>query len=138
MFFPQISFLAVNKNYLTIGKFFKFKDEIPECVRSSVIYKFSCGDCNAFYLGCTRQRFKTRFHQHLGTSERSGLALTNPSHSEPRNHAKQFKHYISANNFALSALPLLPTSTFWKKMHMHKENPTLNIHQQATELFIIT
>ena len=94
--YPQISFLAVNKNYLTIGKFFKFKDEIPACVRSSVIYKFSCGDCNASYLGCTRQRFKTRIHQHLGTSERSGLALTNPSHSEPRNHAKQFKHNISA------------------------------------------
>ena len=44
VFYPQISFLAVSKNYLTIGNFFKFKDEIPACVRSSVIYKFSCGD----------------------------------------------------------------------------------------------
>ena len=53
---PQIAFLAVSKNSLTIGKFFRFKDELPPCMRSSVIYKFTCGDCDA-YLGCTQLRF---------------------------------------------------------------------------------
>ena len=85
-----------------------FKDEIPACVWSSIVYKFTCGDCNAYYRGCTQQRFKTRIHQHLGASERSGLALINQSHSEPRNHAKKFKH-ILANNFRMSAQSLLHT-----------------------------
>ena len=89
-------------------------------------------------LGCTRQRFKTRIHQHLGTSERSGLALTNPSHSEPRNHAKQFKHNISANNFRIVSTASPTDLNILETMHIHKEKPTLNIHQQATELFIIT
>ena len=120
-----------------MGKFFKFKDKIPACVRSSVIYKFSCGDCNVSYLGCTRQRFKT-IHQHLGTSERSGLALTNPSHSEPRNHAKQFEHNISANNFRIVSTASPTDLNTLETMHIHKEKPTLKIHQQATELFIIT
>ena len=67
-------------------------------MRSSVIYKFSCGGCDAFYLGCTRQRFKACIHQHLDALEKSDLALTNPSHSEPRNHTKKFKHNISVKN----------------------------------------
>ena len=28
---PQTSFLAVNKNYLTLGNFFKFKDDLHAC-----------------------------------------------------------------------------------------------------------
>ena len=137
-FYRQISFLAVNKNSLTIGKLFRFKDEIPACVRSSVIYKFTCEDCNAFYLGCTRQRLKTRIHRHLSTSERSGLALTNSSHSQPRNHSKQFKHNISANNFRFVSTASPTDLSILETMHIHKETPTLNIHQQATKLFIIT
>ena len=92
------------------------------CVRSSVIYKFSCGDCNASYLGCTWKRCKTRIHQHLGTSERSGLALTNPSHSESRNYAKKFTHNISANNFRIVSTASPTDLNILETMHIHKKN----------------
>lgn len=99
---PQIIFLAVNKKYFKMV--FRLKEEIYSCVRPSVIYKFTCGDCHSSYLACTQPRI----HQHLGTPERLGLTLTNPSHFEPRNHKKKFKHDLSANKFRMSALTLLP------------------------------
>ena len=54
IFYRQISLLAVNKNYFTIGRFFMLQDEIRACVRVSIIYKFTCGERNASYLGCSR------------------------------------------------------------------------------------
>ena len=57
VFYPQASFLAVLKNYLTIDKILRSKNEISVCVRSSIIYKFLCGECNDFYLGCRQHRF---------------------------------------------------------------------------------
>ena len=41
VFYPQLFFLTVKKNYFIIGNLFRFKDEIPSCERFAIICKFN-------------------------------------------------------------------------------------------------
>ena len=43
---------------LTIQNFLSFKDKLPISLVSSVIYKYSCGQCSATYIGETRKQLK--------------------------------------------------------------------------------
>ena len=38
---------------------------IPGGLRSCVVYKFACANCNACYADETTQHFSTRMHEHL-------------------------------------------------------------------------
>ena len=69
-FFPHLDIKFSFKNNYTIAYLFRFKDRLPAECLSNVIYKYTCGSCNATYGGSTRQKSKVRFHQHLGTSHR--------------------------------------------------------------------
>ena len=44
--------------------FFRFKDKIPLCLRSKIVYKFTCGRCNATYYGEMCCHFKIRVGEH--------------------------------------------------------------------------
>ena len=98
-FFPHLDIKFSFWNNYTIATLFRFKDRLPvECL-SNVIYKFTFGSCNATYVGSTRQNSKVMFHQHLGTSNRTGLRLTTPLHSLPRNHSLSLAHRIHLSDF---------------------------------------
>ena len=59
-FYPQLNVVIIFKNNFSIGNFFKFKDVIPHMVCSSVIYQFSCEQCDATYCGETIRHLQTR------------------------------------------------------------------------------
>ena len=48
----------------TLKNYFRFKDSVPETLRSNVIYKFSCGSCTASCIGKTYRHFKVRVLEH--------------------------------------------------------------------------
>ena len=50
-FYPQIEFNLMFKTPKTIGNFFNFKYKTPQHLRSKVVYKVSCFDCDGFYIG---------------------------------------------------------------------------------------
>ena len=57
----NISFCKIKiifKSSTRLANFFRFKDEIPLCLRSKIAYKFACGKCNATYYGKTFRHFK--------------------------------------------------------------------------------
>jgi len=54
--YPQVEFIPALSNSSTVGSLFKFKDTVTLELRSGVSYKYSCGGCDANYIGCTRQR----------------------------------------------------------------------------------
>ena len=49
---------------LKIKNFFSFKDPIPDAIRSSVVYQFTCAGCNSRYIGETSRHFSTRIKEH--------------------------------------------------------------------------
>ena len=41
-------------------------------LKSHIFYKFTCGGCNASYIGETKRHFGVRASEHLGISARTG------------------------------------------------------------------
>ena len=67
----NISFCKIKiifKSSTRLANFFRFKDKIPLCLRSNIVYKFTCGRCNATYYGETCRHFKVRVGEHSGIS----------------------------------------------------------------------
>ena len=47
---------------------FTFKDKINKMLHSNLVYKFKCNVCNDIYYGKTKDNFKVRACEHLGTT----------------------------------------------------------------------
>ena len=56
------------KSSTRFSNFFQFIDKIPYCLRSNLVYKFSCGRCNNTYYGETCWHLSVRVGKHLGVS----------------------------------------------------------------------
>ena len=52
--------------------FLYYKDRVHECLRSRVVYKFTCSRCNSTYVGMTNRRMQTRASEHKGISPLKG------------------------------------------------------------------
>ena len=48
---PFCKIKVIFKSATRLSKFFRFKNKVPFNLRSNVVYKFSCGRCNATYYG---------------------------------------------------------------------------------------
>ena len=48
-----------------ISSFFSTKDQLPSALRSLVVYKFCCANCNVSYVGETYRHFDERVKEHL-------------------------------------------------------------------------
>ena len=75
----QVLWLPVNlkiifRNTRRIKSFFPYKDKLNCSLRSKVVYKASCWDCNDYYIGKTKRRLHDRKTEHF-------KALTSNSHS---------------------------------------------------------
>ena len=53
-----------------LRNYFRFKDSVHETLQSNLIYKFSCGNCTASYIGKTYRHLKVRVSEHQGVSPR--------------------------------------------------------------------
>ena len=63
---------VIFKSSTRISNFFQFKGKMPHCLRSNVVYKFSCGRCNATYYGETCRHLSVRVGEHAGVSPLTG------------------------------------------------------------------
>ena len=66
------NFEIVKRNKLIAYHFYRFKDKIPLCLHSNIVYKFGCGRCNNIYHTQNWRDFKVRAAEHSGI-----LPLTN-------------------------------------------------------------
>ena len=68
----QIAYCKINivfSSKLKLRNLFAFKDKIPNNLKSFVLYKFTCSDCNVTYIGKTSRHYQVRFSEHLGISK---------------------------------------------------------------------
>ena len=78
-FYPQLNINVISTNHHSIGSYFKFKDIIPNLLASSVIYKYTCRQSSAAFIGETKNQVKVRICQHKDISPRTGIgALSIP------------------------------------------------------------
>jgi hypothetical protein len=86
--------LIKSSNDLYMSLFSKLKDRTPIHVKSSVVYKINCQDCNLFYIGNTMQYLKTRVGQY-----KTAVNSRNSDYSALAEHAVQSGHNIDWVNF---------------------------------------
>ena len=136
-FYPQLSPFIIFQNYRTIGSFFKIKDKLPPLLASSVIYKYSCGQCSSTYIGETVKQLKVRICQHRGLSFRTNQRLATMMHSSIRDHAVGSDHPITDSNFKiLDSCPKSKLKTL-ESIYIHSHNPSLNDQSTSKPLFIL-
>ena len=99
--YPQCKPNFISQNSYTLANSFKYKDNVPERCRSSVVYKYSCGGCNSTYIGQTGLHLTQRICKHKGLSFKTNLPLSTLEQSSIRNHAHSNNHPILNKNFQI-------------------------------------
>ena len=84
---PMCKLDVIFKTSNRISHYFHFKDRCPSVLRSSVIYKYTCGNCNVSYIGKSFRHFIVRSSEHLGLSARTGKPVKGMEITPVREHS---------------------------------------------------
>ena len=84
--YPQVQLLLMYKTHSAIGNCFGFKDRQPKLNQSSLIYRYTCERCKAFYIGKTEGQLGMHISEHMAVSVRNGKPLQNHPHSDIYDH----------------------------------------------------
>jgi hypothetical protein len=136
--YNHVDFQIIMTNPYTIGSFFKIKDNIPDDVRSCVVYEYQCSSCNARYIGSTIRSFKARRAEHFGKSILTGRPLTKPSFSSVRLHSEECDHPLLEQNFKiLRSFPNQQTLLIAESIFIKNKKPSLNNNTYSVELYTV-
>ena len=125
-FYPQIDPKFIFSSSNSIGNMFSYKDKLPPLLVSNVIYKFTCGQCSAAYIGETGKQLKVRVCQHRAVSFRNPMTvLSNPENSKILAHSFDKNNPISGNNFKIL--------TTLESIFIFEQKPQLNCQGASTE-----
>ena len=122
----------------SLGSLFKFKDSIPDLMRSLVVYRYTCPRCNlGTYVGSTKRMLKVRIDSHRGVSHRTGCTLNKKEFSNIRDHSNKCKTSISYDNFEIIAQAADETSLpILESLYIKQVVPSLNGQSSSVPLFI--
>ena len=137
-FYIHLDVKIVLSNKFTVGSFFKFKDNLPKNMCSSLVYKFSCVHSTSEYVGSTTRALRTRVSEHVGRSHRTGAPLSKPPHSAIRNHSDQCVCEMSLDNFKILGYASEPSELrILESLFIAKIKPSLNDTNSAFPLQIV-
>ena len=120
-----------------LKNYFGFKDSVPETLRSSLIYKFSCGCCTVSYICKTHTHFKVRILEHQSVSSRTGKPVKGTLTTSVRDHMfvcdqkvlhEDFKHLGNDSNRYLSELK--------ESLFIKRDKSSLNKYLYSQELLL--
>ena len=92
---PQCNIKVIFQSKNRLSSFFKFKDSIPLHLRSHLIYKFQCSNCNITYYGQMEHHFKVRTGEHISTSPIKGKRVNNNKKSSIKDYCSLSGHVCS-------------------------------------------
>ena len=110
---------------------------IKSLVSSNIIYKYSRGQCQSIYIGETKRHLISRICEHKGISFRTNRPLSNPSHSNIRQHAFNCDHPISTSNFSLLSKCAPNDLKLLESIYIQKIVPSLNNQNSSCPLNIL-
>ena len=106
-------------------------------MRSRIVYKYSCADCNVGYVGQTGLQLKMRAFKHIGLSFRTNLPISNPENSAIRDHSNLTKHPFLLQNFSvLQSASAEEDRKILESLHIKQLKPVLNIQNPSLLLQI--
>ena len=116
---------------------FRFKDFVPKTLRSSLIYKFSCGSCTASCTGKTYRHFKVRVSEHQGVSPRMGKPAKGTFSTSVNDHMLVCDHKVVHEDFKFlgneSSRYLLELK---ESLFIKRDKPLLNKNSYSQELLL--
>ena len=124
--FCQVNIVFSSKNKL--GSFFSFKDRVPKNLKSRVLYKYTCSNCNITYIGKSMRHFQVRFSEHLGISK-----LTNKPYSYNSKTATTIRDHIHNNEHCGTSECFKIIGSAKNDYHL-KIKESLNIMREKPEL----
>ena len=138
-FFPSIDFYICAKNPMTIGSFFKFKDRVPDILRTKIIYKFTCPNCElGVYIGSSIRSLKARIYAHMGRSLRTDRPIKSLENSSIREHS--YKCNLELSNELFEIIDSTDTEVslrILESIYIKTMNPPLNKDNSAYPLSIL-
>jgi len=121
----QTSYYSLNK----LGMIIKGqKDRVPNMSQMNVVYKLSCKDCTATYVGQTCRTLKTRISEHKNHIHRNTT-----TQSVITEHRRNYSHDFNWNNVEILDKERYLTKRLISEMiHIKRQNNSLNL-QSDTE-----
>ena len=82
---------------------FHFKDILDKKIRSDLVYRYTCSNCNVTYYGKTYRHFFTRAAEHMGISNLTEKRVKNVKESAISDHLLQCGCSIKFDDFDILA-----------------------------------
>ena len=82
---------------------FHFKDTLDKKIRSDLVYRYTCSNCNVTYYGKTYRHFFTRAAEHMGISNLTEKRVKNVKQSAVSDHLLQCDCSIIFDDFDILA-----------------------------------
>ena len=83
---PFCKLKIIFRSKCRLTNLFHFKDSLEKKIRSGIIYRYMCSNCNVTYYGKTFCHFYTRAAEHMGISDLTGKRLKNVKQSSISDH----------------------------------------------------
>ena len=106
---------------------FRFKDTLDKKLRSNIVYRYTCSNCNVTYYGKTYRHFFTRAAEHMGISNLTGKRVKNVKESAISDHLLQCDCKIDFNDFDILASDTNRIRLLIKEsLFIKRDKPVLN------------
>ena len=139
----QIPFCKINivfSSKLKLRNLFTFKDKVPKNLKSLVLYKFTCSDCNVTYIGKTSRHYQVRFSEHLGISKVTNrpLKYSKNTSTAVRDHTQCCDHKNTPDSFKIIGSAKNDYHLKIKEsLNILRENPLLNKTVKSFPLYLL-
>ena len=134
---PFCKIRVIFKSSTRISNFFQFKDKMPYCLRSNVVYKFSCGRCNATYYGETCRHLSVRVGKYSGVSPLTRKKSKSKKSTAVKDYMLFCDHIVSIDDFKILATS---DSDFHVKVKesllISRDEPILNKNEMPLPLYL--
>ena len=99
---PQCNIKVIFQSKNRLSNLFRFKDSMKNFeLRSHIVYKFLCSNCNTTYYGETGRHLNVRSGEHLSLSALTGKRVNNNKKSAVKDHCLFFNHVGSFEDFSI-------------------------------------
>ena len=134
---PFCKIRVIFKSSTRISNFFQFKDKMPYCLRSNVIYKFLCGRCNATYYGQTCWHLSVRVGKYSGVLPLTRKKSKSKKSTAVKDHMIFCDHIVSIDDFRILATGDSDLHVKVKEIILiSRDEPILNKNETSLPLYL--